>query len=470
MVIDKLPDDPNNQSSESGGTSTRVKLAAWRKVDFDILFRKLVQFKEENPQVVTPPQKHPEIGRWVAELRANKKILRERGLEYEPEDERREGEADDAAMGEGGGDGDDASSPKKDRRRKDPRNANTYLSRTRVAHLDAIGFVWTVVPPRVGWEQRLEQLKQYRAQHGKFPSNKDGTLGNWLKQQRKLYSKKDAEFMATRCAKLEEIGVSLRQRNYTALSWEDRFQQLVEFGRVNRHFNVPNPAPDNGEGREMLKDLSSDVADAQRFYKFVKKIQTDYRALQRGLPCANNMLNEERIAQLQNIGFEFTLRPDKIVPEVDWSTRIQQLEAFQSEMGHLRVDPNYDKYSNLGGWAVEMSERHQRWQEGREYLSPDMIEKFNQLTSMGFGFDVFKSRRGERSWEDSFGLLLMYRQETGSTRVPHHYKADFRLGSWVAVQRKEYKLLVEGKPSRMTHERINKLESIGFEWVARRGD
>ena len=135
----------------------------------------------------------------------------------------------------------------------------------------------------------------------------------------------------------------------------------------------------------------------------------------------------------------------------------------------MRVDPNYDKYANLGGWAVSVSEQHRNWQEGREYLSPDMIEKFNQLSSMGFGFDVFRPRRGERSWDDSFGLLLQYRAETGSTRVPHHYKADFRLGSWVSVQRKEHKLLMEGKPSKLTQERIDRLESVGFEWVARRG-
>ena len=87
----------------------------------------------------------------------------------------------------------------------------------------------------------------------------------------------------------------------------------------------------------MLQDLSSDVADAKRFYKFVQKIHTEYRALQRGVP--STMLTEERVAQLQNVGFEFSTNLDRSVPDLDWSTRIQQLEAFQSEMGHLRVDP-----------------------------------------------------------------------------------------------------------------------------------
>jgi hypothetical protein len=261
---------------------------------------------------------------------------------------------------------------------------------------------------------------------------------------------------------LQGIGVPLRQRPYSALSWDDRFQQLVrkvvivlfffifqlgsllifaylylpmnfffwgqaEFGRVNRHFNVPNPALDNADGQGIIEDPTSEAADAKRFYKFVVKLHTDYRALQRGIP--SSILTEERIVQLRNIGFEFSSKPaQKIVPDLEWSMRIQQLEAFQSEMGHMRVDPNYDKYSNIGGWAVEVSERYKNWQEGREYLSSDIIEKFNQLSAMGFGFDVFPSGRGERSWEESFSLLLKYRQETGSTRVPHHYKADFRWG------------------------------------------
>mmetsp|Transcript_22786 Transcript_22786/g.42943 ORF Transcript_22786/g.42943 Transcript_22786/m.42943 type:complete len:163 (-) Transcript_22786:212-700(-) len=137
----------------------------------------------------------------------------------------------------------------------------------------------------------------------------------------------------------------------------------------------------------------------------------------------------------------------------------------------LRLLPtNFYMYSNLGGWTVQMSQLHQSWQEGRKYIPPEMVEKFNQLNAMGFGFDVFLTRRGEQSWEDSFGLLLQYRQETGSCRVSHHYKADFHLGSWVAVQRKDYKLLVADKPSRLTHDRAQRLESIGFEWVARQRD
>ncbi|KAL7438389.1 hypothetical protein ACHAXH_007609, partial [Discostella pseudostelligera] len=467
---------------ESSPDEDENKLQHWRSLDFDTLYQKLVEFKEDTGHA-SPPMKHIELGRWVAELRSNKKRLRDRGLEFELPKHAEETETenhdddDDTMMMPVSVDAVSAGETRGETSMHPPSlpstkpcttPPNTHLTQSCVQLLDAISFPWTILPARVTWEQRLEELKQFRELEGRFPTNKEGALGNWLKGQRKLYTKNDADFMMNKRPKLEEIGVPLRQRPYSALSWDDRFQQLVEFGRVNRHFNVPNPIPENADGREMIVDPSSDVADAKRFYKFVVKLNTDYRNLQRGIP--STILTEERINQLINIGFEFSTKPaQKAVPELDWNTRIQQLEAFQSEMGHLKVDPNYDKYSNIGGWAVEMSERYKSWQEGREYLSQDMVDKFNQLSAMGFGFDVFPSGRGNRSWEESFDLLLQYRQETGSTRVPHHYKADFRLGSWVAVQRKEYKLLMEGRPSRITQERIQRLESVGFEWVARRG-
>ena len=448
--------------SVARGASSAEAKVNWRALDFDTLFQKLVQYKAEKGGTATPPSKHPELGRWTSELRSKKKALREKGMEFEsaPLEE----EEDDVVEGS-------AEAPPKKKQKKEGGKSvsNTYLTEERVAQLDSIAFPWSVIPARASWEERFEELKQFKETHGRFPTTKEGTIGNWLKTQKKLFTKQDADWLARRKPKFDEIGVPLRQRTFTVMSWDDRFQQLVEFGRNNGHFNVPNPAKVGPWGDAADEDPNSEAADQRRFYKFVSKLHTEYRSVQRGIP--SSMLTEDRITQLRNISFEFKCtRSEKVIPEVDWSTRIQQLESFKTEMGHLRVDPNYDKFGNLGAWAVQISESHKNWQEGREYLQPDMTEKFNQLSEMGFGFDVFKTRRGERSWEDSYALLLQYREENGgSTKVPHHYKADFRLGSWVAVQRKEYKLLQEGKNSRLTQERLDKLEEVGFEWAPRRG-
>ena len=44
-----------------------------------------------------------------------------------------------------------------------------------------------------------------------------------------------------------------------------------------------------------------------------------------------------------------------------------------------------------------------------------------------------------------------------------------QLSSFVSAQRQEYKLHQEGRPSRLTSERIKKLDEIGFVWEVPRG-
>ena len=67
-------------------------------------------------------------------------------------------------------------------------------------------------------------------------------------------------------------------------------------------------------------------------------------------------------------------------------------------------------------------------------------------------------------------MLMRHRRIHSFTPLTFiHFFVHSSLGSWVAVQRKEYKVWTEGKPSRLTQDHINRLESVGFEWVVRRG-
>jgi hypothetical protein len=42
-----------------------------------------------------------------------------------------------------------------------------------------------------------------------------------------------------------------------------------------------------------------------------------------------------------------------------------------------------------------------------------------------------------------------------------------KLGTWVHTQRRQYKLMIEGKKSSMTQEKIQALDSIGFFWTTK---
>eukprot|EP00804_Cyclotella_cryptica_P027077 CCRYP_013615-RB/>CCRYP_013615-RB protein AED:0.42 eAED:0.62 QI:0/-1/0/1/-1/0/1/0/114 len=51
--------------------------------------------------------------------------------------------------------------------------------------------------------------------------------------------------------------------------------------------------------------------------------------------------------------------------------------------------------------------------------------------------------------------------------VPQRYQANPQLGTWVHTQRRQYKLMQEGKKSSMTQDKIDALNAVGFVWVAR---
>jgi hypothetical protein len=71
------------------------------------------------------------------------------------------------------------------------------------------------------------------------------------------------------------------------------------------------------------------------------------------------------------------------------------------------------------------------------------------------------------SWKDRLSELADYRKMHGHCSVPVRYSENTKLGTWVMTQRSNYKLHLEGKRSPMTTFRIQKLESLGFEWSSR---
>ena len=89
-------------------------------------------------------------------------------------------------------------------------------------------------------------------------------------------------------------------------------------------------------------------------------------------------------------------------------------------------------------------------------------ERVKALEDIGFIWDSQGAAWGERLAE-----LRLYRQEFGHCNVPSNFSQNPQLATWVKCQRRQYKLHMEGKPSNMTTQRIQDLESIGFEWLLR---
>ena len=86
-------------------------------------------------------------------------------------------------------------------------------------------------------------------------------------------------------------------------------------------------------------------------------------------------------------------------------------------------------------------------------LTEDRIVVLNHV---GFQWKLTNEERWEKNYQD----LVQYEHLNGDCKVPR----GPGLGEWVSTQRKEMKKYSQDKSSSLTEDRIEKLDSIGFEW------
>jgi len=77
-----------------------------------------------------------------------------------------------------------------------------------------------------------------------------------------------------------------------------------------------------------------------------------------------------------------------------------------------------------------------------------------------------KQRVVGNKWRIQYSRLIEYKAEYGNCVVPRGFLLNPRLASWVAEQRKQYKLFNEDKDTSMTQHRVDLLNEIDFVWNA----
>jgi len=75
-----------------------------------------------------------------------------------------------------------------------------------------------------------------------------------------------------------------------------------------------------------------------------------------------------------------------------------------------------------------------------------------------------KSEKNERKWLEMFAALKVYKEQHSNCLVPNYYPVNEKLGVWVKTQRYQYRLLNDGKTAKISEERVNLLNSVGFVW------
>ena len=80
------------------------------------------------------------------------------------------------------------------------------------------------------------------------------------------------------------------------------------------------------------------------------------------------------------------------------------------------------------------------------------------------------SKPNDTLWKQRLKELKAYKKKNGDCLVPCNYEQNRKLGIWVKHQRQFYKKWVNGVHSKITQERIDQLNEIGFAWEVGTGN
>jgi hypothetical protein len=178
--------------------------------------------------------------------------------------------------------------------------------------------------------------------------------------------------------------------------------------------------------------------------------------------------------------------------EQKWNARFEELKTYFEENGHSDIPVHHKVNKPLGTWAYA-----QRKIAFKEYLTSEqwgkdekdsgislcsstsdhrkkMIQdRINKLCSLNFKFvqtTIQGGKKTDERWNARFEELKAYNQKHGNSDVPVRCHENPKLGWWVNNQKKFYKkVLISGSKETplcpLTHERIKKLQTVGFKFT-----
>lgn len=156
----------------------------------------------------------------------------------------------------------------------------------------------------------------------------------------------------------------------------------------------------------------------------------------------NNLLDLEKIKQLNEIGFAWSMNQNQ------WNKMFDMCCEYINKFGEIpSIHVTYKGY-RLGIWYYNQRKRFEN-----NLLSD--IEK-NKLIEIDESINVSSSMRKELIWQMRFDTLCKYINEFGSFPNSRTLYDDFLIGKWCNRQKINY------KKNKISDKCIEKLNSINF--------
>eukprot|EP00522_Entomoneis_paludosa_P017115 CAMPEP_0172442936 /NCGR_PEP_ID=MMETSP1065-20121228/3274_1 /TAXON_ID=265537 /ORGANISM="Amphiprora paludosa, Strain CCMP125" /LENGTH=446 /DNA_ID=CAMNT_0013192983 /DNA_START=9 /DNA_END=1349 /DNA_ORIENTATION=+ len=235
----------------------------------------------------------------------------------------------------------------------------------------------------------MYELMAFRAREGhcRVPVDNKSALGRWVASLRSQYSSLQkgyptADLTEERLMVLRSIDFiwDLQQFDSDA-RWKRQFEELVQYKRDNGHCNAPQSTP---------------------LGKWVKMQRENFRETQ--LRAAGTLpqnrtkprptLSEERIGQLNTIGFQWKVAP----PAAGWEHRFDELVDYKRLHGDCNVPQAWPENRQLGRWVMKQRCQYTLRQKGERCQITD--ERIGRLNDLGFSWTAPSFRKNKTKDKD----------------------------------------------------------------------
>ena len=205
-------------------------------------------------------------------------------------------------------------------------------------------------------------------------------------------------------------------------------------------------------------------SDNAALFKWIRQQEIEYKNL---LDGKGSSMFQSKIDKLQHLGFKFEY--------ISVQDRYTMLIKFKEENGHYNVPstlPVLDK------WIEKQRSVAKKFAKGDSALYFDM--RFKEFAALGIYTgtpevpseplteDEKLSREHDDHWHEYFDKIVEYKRQRGHLDVSPEDESSLQLANWVKRQHQEYQKIQEGKPSKFTLARVQKLTDIGFVFQQRK--
>jgi len=207
------------------------------------------------------------------------------------------------------------------------------LSSEKYRQLDKAGFVWDVQSAL--WDRRYVELVGYHnaTGHCRVPMTYPNGLGVWVKNQRKEYRRLEtgehSNLTRQRLEKLHALSFAFSRPRKE--SWEDRYNELIEFHRIHGHSNVPENYPEN---------------PSLGIWCMNQRIAYRRQMQHANMPNMPGPFTQDRMRLLEDLNFTWNVRRE------NWQQNLNRLKSFYHTNGHVQIPSSDLQNKDLRTWLT----------------------------------------------------------------------------------------------------------------------